>query len=132
FLPSMDQAEAYDESAELATGSRFEQLLEHNVSTVRNARLLRVLDEILRDHAAEPLTVGVVFGAGHMAVVANHLSSQHGYIATSAEWLTVIDGRSLAGLAAVADNGAPAVRSAAMTSPNRSRVATGAKSANQT
>src|SRR5215472_4125164 len=48
FLPSLDQAEAYDESAQNATGSRFDQLLEHNVSTVRNARLMRVLDEIQR------------------------------------------------------------------------------------
>lgn len=97
ILSSLDQAEAYDESAENATGSKFDQFLEHNVSTVRNARLMRVLDEIQRDHAADQLTVGVVFGAGHMPVVAHHLCDQHGYIATSAEWLTVIEGRSLAG-----------------------------------
>jgi len=94
ILPSLDQAEAYDESAENQTGGWFDRLVEHNVSTVRNARLMRVLDEIHRDHAAEQVTVGVVYGAAHMPAVANHLCGQHGYIAASAEWLTVIRARS--------------------------------------
>ncbi|HEV2376048.1 MAG TPA: hypothetical protein VGS19_28250 [Streptosporangiaceae bacterium] len=93
-LPSLDQAEAYDESAENLTGNWFDRLLEHNISTVRDARLMRVLDEIHRDHAAGPGKVGVVFGAGHMPAVANHLCGEHGYVATGAEWLTVIHGRS--------------------------------------
>ena len=93
-LGSLDQAEAYDESAENETGNWFDRLVEHNVSTVRNARLMRVLDEIHRDRSAEPGTVGVVFGAAHMPAVASHLCGQYGYIAASAEWLTVIAARS--------------------------------------
>ena len=94
-LPSLDQAEVYDESAENLTGGWFDRLLEYNLCTIRDAKLMGVLDEIQRDRAAEPLGVGVVFGARHMAAVANHLCGQHGYIATSAEWLTVIQARSL-------------------------------------
>jgi hypothetical protein len=93
-LPSLEQAEAYDQTAENLTGNWFDRLLEHNVSTIRDARLMRVLDEIHRDRAAESLTVGVVFGAGHMPAVVDHLCGQLGYIATSAEWLTVAHRRS--------------------------------------
>ena len=88
-LPGVDQAEAYDQSAESLAGNWFERLLEHNISTVRDARLLRVLDEIHRDRAAEPVKAGVVFGAGHMPAVVDHLCGQLGYIAAHAEWLTV-------------------------------------------
>jgi hypothetical protein len=92
-LPSIEQAEAYDESAEHLTGNWFDRVLEYNVSTVRDARLIRALDEIHRDRAAESLTVGVVFGAVHMPAVADHLCGPLGYIAARAEWLTVIHGR---------------------------------------
>ena len=87
-LPGVEQAEAYDQSAESLTGNWFERLLEHNISTVRDARLIRVLDEIHRDRAAELMKVGVVFGAGHMPAVVDHLCGQLGYIAAHAEWLT--------------------------------------------
>jgi hypothetical protein len=93
-VPSLDQAEAYDESAENLTGNWFDRLLEYNISTLRDARLMRVLDEIHRDRAAEPVKVGVVFGAAHMPVVADHLCGQFGYIAASAEWLTIAHRRS--------------------------------------
>jgi hypothetical protein len=93
-MPSLEQAEAYDQSAENLTGNWFERLLEHNISTVRDARLIRALDEIHRDRAAESLTAGVVFGAGHMPAVVDHLRGQLGYIAASAEWLTVAHRRS--------------------------------------
>jgi hypothetical protein len=89
-LSSLDQAEAYDESAENLTGSWLERLLEHNIVAVRDARLMGVLDEVHRDHATDQLTVGIVFGAAHMPAVSNHLSGRHGYIASSAEWLTII------------------------------------------
>jgi len=89
-LPGVEQAEDYDQSAESLTGNWLERLLEHNVSTVRDARLIRVLDEVHRDRAAEPAKVGVVFGARHMPAVAEHLCGQLGYIAAQAEWLTVV------------------------------------------
>lgn len=88
-VPGVDQAEAYVESALNLTGGWFDRMLEYNVVTVRDARLVRMLDQIHNDRAAEPVTVGVVFGAGHMPAVAAHLCGPLGYIAASAEWLTV-------------------------------------------
>jgi len=92
-LPGLEQAEDHDQSAENLTVNWFERLLEHNVSTVRDARLMRVLDEIHGDRAAEAVKVGVVFGAGHMPAVVDHLCGQLGYIAAQAEWLTVVHRR---------------------------------------
>jgi hypothetical protein len=93
-MPNVEQAEAYDETAENLTGGWFDRLLEHNICTVREARLMCVLDEIHRDRAAEPIRVGVVFGASHMPAVVDHMCRQLGYIAASAEWLTVVHRRS--------------------------------------
>jgi hypothetical protein len=90
ILSSVDQAEAYDESAENLTGSRLDRLQEYNIMTVRDAKLARVLGEIHRDRAAEPESVGVVFGAAHMPAAADYLCGQFGYIAASAEWLFVV------------------------------------------
>ena len=88
-LPGTDQAEEYDERAENLTGSRLRRLLEYNIMTVRDAKLVRALGEIHHDRAAEPVSVAVVFGADHMPSVASYLCGQLGYIAASAEWLTV-------------------------------------------
>jgi hypothetical protein len=96
-LPSVDQAEDYEESALNLTGGWFNRMLEYHFRTVRDARLARMLDEIHHDRAAEPVTAGVVFGAGHMPAVAAHLCGQLGYFAASAEWLTVAHARSLVG-----------------------------------
>ena len=93
-VPNVEQAEAYDESAENLTGGWFDRLLEYNIKTVRDARLACMLDEIHRDRAAEPVRVGVVFGALHMPAVAAHLCGRLGYIAVSSEWLTVAHARS--------------------------------------
>jgi len=94
IMPSLEQAEAYDESAENLTGGWLDRMLEYNLGTVRDARLARVLDEIHRDHAADPVNAAVVFGAGHMPAVAAHLCGELGYIAAGAEWLTVAHARS--------------------------------------
>jgi hypothetical protein len=94
ILDSVDQAEAYDESAGNLTGGWLDRNFEYNVMTVRDARLTRRLDEIHRDRAAEPVSAGVVFGAAHMPAVAAHLCGKLGYIAASSEWLTVAHGKS--------------------------------------
>jgi hypothetical protein len=93
ILDSLDQADAYDESARNLTGSWFGRNLEYNVMTVRDARLTGRLDEIHRDRAAEAISVGVVFGAAHMPAVAAHLCGKLGYIAANSEWLTVAHGQ---------------------------------------
>jgi hypothetical protein len=89
ILGNVDQAETYDESAGNLTGGWFERNVEYNLRTVRDARLAGRLDEIHRARAAEPASVGVVFGAAHMPAVAAHLCGQLGYIAAHSEWLTV-------------------------------------------
>jgi hypothetical protein len=94
-IGSVEQAEAYDESAENLTGGWFDRMLEYNVKTVRDARLACTLDEIYHNRAAESVRVGVVFGAGHMPAVAADLCGRLGYIAVSSEWLTVAHASSL-------------------------------------
>jgi hypothetical protein len=95
ILPSVDQAEAYDESAANQTGGWFERKFENAVITTRDDRLIRRIDRIHTDDAAKDVTAGVVFGGGHMPAVAAHLCGQLGYVATSSEWLTVIHARTL-------------------------------------
>jgi hypothetical protein len=94
ILGNVDQAETYDESAGNLTGGWFDRNLEYNIRTVRDARLTGRLDELYRDRAAEPASVGVVFGAAHMPAVAAHLCGKLGYIAASSEWLTVAHSKS--------------------------------------
>jgi hypothetical protein len=89
ILGSVDQAETYDESAGNRAGDWFDRYFEHNVRTVRDARLIVRLDDLHRDRAAAPASAGVVFGAAHMPAVAAHLCGKLGYIAASSEWLTV-------------------------------------------
>jgi hypothetical protein len=57
----------------------------------RDTLLVAALDAILEQHSAEPMTVGVVYGADHMAAVVHHLAAAHGYRPREAEWLTVFD-----------------------------------------
>ena len=57
----------------------------------RDALLIDALTSIHQEHAAEPIKVAVVYGAGHMPAVAAMLVSRLGYHARSAEWLTVFD-----------------------------------------
>jgi hypothetical protein len=95
-LRSVDQAEEYDESVENLTGGWFARNFEYNGRTLRDARLIRLLDEINRDRATERATAGVVFGAAHMPAVASHLCGKLGYIASSSEWLTVAHAECLA------------------------------------
>jgi hypothetical protein len=57
----------------------------------RDRLLLSALDALCDQHMTEPMTVAVVYGAGHMPAVAHHLAAAHGYRPREAEWLTVFD-----------------------------------------
>ncbi len=57
----------------------------------RDSKLLRTLADIHEEHHAAPMTVGIVYGAGHMPAVIHGLRDRFGYRARSAEWLTVFD-----------------------------------------
>jgi hypothetical protein len=49
---------------------------------------VRALDTIHQQRSQEPISVAVVYGAGHMPAVVRSLA-RYGYRASSAEWLTV-------------------------------------------
>ena len=56
----------------------------------RDALLTRALDAIHQQRSKEPISVAVVYGAGHMPAVVRYLA-RYGYRASSAEWLTVFE-----------------------------------------
>ena len=49
---------------------------------------MRALDTIHQQRSQEPISVAVVYGAGHIPAVVRSLA-RYGYRASSAEWLTV-------------------------------------------
>jgi hypothetical protein len=64
--------------------------LEQVVIDERDALVVEVLERLHAEYA-EPVRVGVVYGAGHVPGIAAALVSRLGYHASSAEWLTVFD-----------------------------------------
>jgi hypothetical protein len=80
-LPSRDQL-----AAELAWPALFDALIHR-----RDAHLLQQIDALDREHRQQPWTLGVAYGAAHMPAVVHHLAGRLGYIASSAEWVTVFD-----------------------------------------
>ncbi|HEX8862372.1 MAG TPA: hypothetical protein VGC06_25410 [Actinomycetes bacterium] len=66
---------------------RFDALKELLIDD-RDALLVRALDGIYQQRSGEPISVAVVYGAGHMPAVVRHLA-RYGYHAGGAEWLTV-------------------------------------------
>ena len=57
----------------------------------RDALVIEALTSIHKERSTEPISVAVVYGAGHMPAVAAMLVARLGYQARSAEWLTVFD-----------------------------------------
>jgi hypothetical protein len=57
----------------------------------RDRLLIDALAAIHETHGAEPLRVGVVYGAQHMISVVHVLSARFGYVARTGDWLTVFD-----------------------------------------
>jgi hypothetical protein len=55
----------------------------------RDRLLLAELDQIHRRRMHEPITVGVVYGAAHVAPAVHAMRALHRYGVRSAEWLTV-------------------------------------------
>jgi hypothetical protein len=77
-LPTREDELGYD---------RFDALKELVVDD-RDALLVQALDGIYQQRSQEPISVAVVYGAGHMPAVVRHLA-RYSYRASSAEWLTV-------------------------------------------
>jgi hypothetical protein len=91
-MPSLEQVDANDNDD--MTGGWFERMIQLHTVARRDAGLVGTLDAIHRDHAAEPMRAGVIWGAAHMPAVAAHLCGALDYMATSAEWLTVAHAKS--------------------------------------
>jgi hypothetical protein len=77
-LPKTSRAEA------LADGPVIEAL-----TARRDRLLLDALGEIHTERSGEPITIAVVYGAGHIPAVAAGLRDRYGYRPREAEWLTV-------------------------------------------
>ncbi|MGP3637014.1 hypothetical protein ACTU45_27330 [Streptomyces sp. 24-1644] len=63
--------------------------LEHALLHRRNERLLTALAGIHTERWQEPITVAVVYGAGHMPAVVRGLLDTYGYRPRDGEWFTV-------------------------------------------
>lgn len=57
----------------------------------RDTHLLEQIDKVQAQYSTEAKTLGVAYGAAHMPAVVHHLTERLGYIASSAEWITVFD-----------------------------------------
>jgi pheromone shutdown protein TraB len=78
-LPTREQELGY---------GRFDALQELLVDD-RDVLLVEALEAIHQQRFQEPISVAVVYGAGHMPAVVRYLA-RYGYRASSAEWLTVL------------------------------------------
>jgi hypothetical protein len=58
----------------------------------RDAHLVAALDRIHEERCSEAIQVAIVYGAGHMPAVVNHLNQWFGYWVRDAEWMTVFEG----------------------------------------
>lgn len=80
-LPSNDEVVLEGQFPELF------HLLLHN----RNAHLFHQIEEVQRNYADLHKVVGVAWGAKHIGAVVAYLIDRWGYVARSAEWVTVFD-----------------------------------------
>lgn len=78
---------------DLPTTQRAEWLVDDRIGEAlggeRDRRLLDALSAIHAERHDEPITVAVVYGAGHIPAITAGLYGRHGYRPSDAEWLTV-------------------------------------------
>jgi hypothetical protein len=55
----------------------------------RDEHIVAKLDEFHEAHRNDPVTVAIIFGAGHMRAIVRHLIDRHGYVAAAGSWLTI-------------------------------------------
>jgi hypothetical protein len=74
-------------------GGRMEgfEELDKVIGSDRDRLLIDALAAIHESRGAEPLTVGVVYGAQHMIAVVHVMSARFGYVPRAADWLTVFE-----------------------------------------
>jgi hypothetical protein len=89
-LPSLDEADDHDDRW---VDGRLNRWLRETIVDRRDAHLIRTLTSIHEERGERPDLVAVVFGAGHMPAVVEHLRSEFRYYVKEAEWLTVAAAR---------------------------------------
>lgn len=82
-----DDLPTHEQELEAEAREDFDNVVVH----ARDALLVDALTSIHEERSAEPISVAVLYGAGHMPAVASALVSRLGYHARTAEWLTVFD-----------------------------------------
>lgn len=87
-LPSLDEADDHDDRW---AGGRVERWMRDRVVDRRDDALTRRLTWLHHEHRERPITVAVVYGAGHMPAVVEHLRGEFGYRVKDAEWLVVVN-----------------------------------------
>lgn len=85
-LPNLDETDDHDDRWPEGRVGRW---MRDRVVDRRDDALKRRLTALHEEHRKRPFTVAVVYGAGHMPAVVEHLWGEHGYRVTDAEWLVV-------------------------------------------
>ena len=86
YLDQTDLPTREEEQLRQAARELTELILDH-----RDALLVQALATIHETRHSEPITVAVVYGAGHVPFVTHELLRRYGYRPRTAEWLTVFD-----------------------------------------
>jgi hypothetical protein len=63
--------------------------LERKILVERDQKLVKTLGKIHRERYQEPITIAVVWGAGHMTAVVDALKADFRYVVRHAEWIMV-------------------------------------------
>jgi hypothetical protein len=85
-LPNLDESDDHDDRW---MEGRFNRWMRDRIVDRRDEALIRRLGSIHRDCHDQPITVAVVYGAGHMPAVVEYLRGELRYFVQDAEWLVV-------------------------------------------
>jgi hypothetical protein len=85
-LPNLDESDDHDDRW---MEGRFNRWMRDRVVDRRDEALTRRLASVHRECHDQPITVAVVYGAGHMPAVVECLRGEFGYFVQDAEWLIV-------------------------------------------
>jgi hypothetical protein len=87
-LRNLDEADDHDDR--WVTG-RYARWWRDRIVDRRDDALNRRLTALHAEHRERPITIAVVYGAGHMPAVVEHLRGEYGYHVENAEWLVVVN-----------------------------------------
>jgi hypothetical protein len=85
-LPNLDESDDHDDRW---VEGRLNRWMRDRIVDRRDEALVRRLSSIHGECREQPITVGVVYGAGHMPAVVEYLRGEFRYFVQDAEWLVV-------------------------------------------